>query len=84
MTNSFYAIYILIHIVFQPANLPQHETVAIQGIYKDGNECVERMDHFMKNREPMEKFGCVQVIHPTDDAKMEQQHRHEGSGGRQS
>ena len=60
------------------------ETVAIHGIYKSGQECVDRMEHFSKlDRGRLTKYGCVQVVHPTDDQRMqeehERKHREEGS-----
>jgi len=84
MTNSFYAIYILIHVVFQPAHLPQHEIVAIHGIYKVEKECTDQFIYLSKEASATEKYGCIMVVHPEDDRRLEEERmrRHqEGSRG---
>ena len=85
--NEFYSIFVLLYITFTPLGSPMQETVSIAGIYKTGQECVDKREHLMsQEKHAGGKYGCVQAVHPEDDARMEREHmrRSEGSHGQES
>ena len=85
--NEFYSIFVLLYITFAPLGGPMQETVSIAGIYKTGQECVDKREDFMsREKHPGGKYGCVQAVHPEDEARMEREYmrRSEGSHGRES
>ena len=85
--NEFYSIFVLLYITFTPLGGPMQETVSIAGIYKTGQECVDKREYFMsREKHPGGKYGCVQAVHPEDEARMEREltRRHEGSHRRKN
>ena len=85
--NEFYSIFVLLYITFAPLGGPMQETVSIAGIYKTGQECVDKREYFMsREKHPGGKYGCVQAVHPEDEARMEREfnRRHEGSHRREN
>tara|TARA_R100000656_G_scaffold42424_1_gene35122 strand:+ start:5843 stop:6094 length:252 start_codon:yes stop_codon:yes gene_type:complete len=80
---DYYSIFILVHLLFNPIGQAGGETAGIQGVYTNGQQCVDAMEALEKLKtNPLEKWGCVEAVHPADERMMrknEQERHEEGS-----
>jgi len=77
---DYYSIFILVHLLFNPVGQSGGETADVQSIYSEGQQCADAMMALTKlNQNPLEKWGCVEAIHPADDKRVREQYKSEGS-----
>lgn len=93
MKEAVFAIYILMHVVFTPANDSDHESIQYKAtvidVTRNPQECVATLNEKYRsgNYDPKtNSFGCIRVVHPQHEQlnnQMPPSQRHdEGSHGK--